>query len=227
MGDENPIRTLGDYSKPSHEGYRNTIKLPVGNNVIFYDHVDYTTQMGIDYAAGARLRKLRPNEAWATIEKLAQYEDEGWNDTFIPDEVSLNYENLNIEQLLGIMKHKVDTLIKDAISLMVRSEGVFRIATNKMYRLPPEPSCLEEFEHIMMNFILDQEERANQLEEYMREIVSDFMQLSLKVTRRLKEKIREEGNKIRKIKKITKYPDEEDLGPLAEHKFSESPTKKR
>ncbi|GKA17730.1 zinc finger, CCHC-type containing protein [Tanacetum coccineum] len=34
MGDENPIRTLGDYSKPSHEGYRNTIKLPIGNNVV-------------------------------------------------------------------------------------------------------------------------------------------------------------------------------------------------
>nr|GEZ79750.1 hypothetical protein [Tanacetum cinerariifolium] len=33
MGDENPIRTLGDYSEPSHEGYRNTIELPVGNNV--------------------------------------------------------------------------------------------------------------------------------------------------------------------------------------------------
>ncbi|GJX01708.1 putative ribonuclease H-like domain-containing protein [Tanacetum coccineum] len=33
MGDENPICTLGDYSKPSHEGYMNTIKLPVGNNV--------------------------------------------------------------------------------------------------------------------------------------------------------------------------------------------------
>ncbi|GKA94669.1 hypothetical protein Tco_0816707 [Tanacetum coccineum] len=28
MGDENPIHTLGDYSKPSHEGYRNTIELP-------------------------------------------------------------------------------------------------------------------------------------------------------------------------------------------------------
>ncbi|GJV54572.1 hypothetical protein Tco_1455577 [Tanacetum coccineum] len=28
MGDANPIRTLGDYSKPSHEGYRNTIELP-------------------------------------------------------------------------------------------------------------------------------------------------------------------------------------------------------
>ncbi|GJX72936.1 hypothetical protein Tco_0311531 [Tanacetum coccineum] len=34
MGDANPIRTLKDYSKPSHEGYRNTIELPVGNNVV-------------------------------------------------------------------------------------------------------------------------------------------------------------------------------------------------
>nr|GEX40618.1 MAK10-like protein [Tanacetum cinerariifolium] len=34
MGDENHIRTLGDYSKPSQEGYRNTIELPVGNNVV-------------------------------------------------------------------------------------------------------------------------------------------------------------------------------------------------
>nr|GEV52016.1 zf-CCHC domain-containing protein/UBN2 domain-containing protein [Tanacetum cinerariifolium] len=34
MGDANPIRTLGDYFRPSHEGYRNTIELPKGNNVI-------------------------------------------------------------------------------------------------------------------------------------------------------------------------------------------------
>ncbi|GKE65620.1 zinc finger, CCHC-type containing protein [Tanacetum coccineum] len=34
MGDENPIRTLRDYSKPSHESYSNTIELPVGNNVV-------------------------------------------------------------------------------------------------------------------------------------------------------------------------------------------------
>nr|GEX00536.1 retrotransposon protein, putative, Ty1-copia subclass [Tanacetum cinerariifolium] len=33
LGGENPIRTLGDYSKPSHKGYRNTIELPVGNNM--------------------------------------------------------------------------------------------------------------------------------------------------------------------------------------------------
>ncbi|GJS01625.1 hypothetical protein Tco_0318133 [Tanacetum coccineum] len=34
MGDENPIHTFGDYSNPSHEGYKNTIELPVGNNVV-------------------------------------------------------------------------------------------------------------------------------------------------------------------------------------------------
>ncbi|GJX72450.1 hypothetical protein Tco_0309621 [Tanacetum coccineum] len=39
MGDENPIRTLGDYSKPSHEGYRNTIELPVWNNVDSNQHL--------------------------------------------------------------------------------------------------------------------------------------------------------------------------------------------
>nr|GEV91835.1 retrotransposon Orf1 [Tanacetum cinerariifolium] len=33
-GEGNPIRTLGDYSKPSYEGYRNTIELPVGNKVV-------------------------------------------------------------------------------------------------------------------------------------------------------------------------------------------------
>ncbi|GKE54858.1 hypothetical protein Tco_1490014 [Tanacetum coccineum] len=38
---------------------------------IFYDHVDYTTQMAIDYAASERLRKLRLDEAWETIEDLA------------------------------------------------------------------------------------------------------------------------------------------------------------
>ncbi|GJT36142.1 hypothetical protein Tco_0926561 [Tanacetum coccineum] len=34
MENENPNRTLRDYSRPSHEGYRNTIELPDGNNVV-------------------------------------------------------------------------------------------------------------------------------------------------------------------------------------------------
>ncbi|GJX15271.1 protein kinase-like domain, concanavalin A-like lectin/glucanase domain protein [Tanacetum coccineum] len=34
MGDKNPISTLKDYSKPIHEGCRNTIEPPQGNNVV-------------------------------------------------------------------------------------------------------------------------------------------------------------------------------------------------
>ncbi|GKE17537.1 zinc finger, CCHC-type containing protein [Tanacetum coccineum] len=34
MGDKNQPYTLGDYSRPSHQGYRNTIELPEGNNVV-------------------------------------------------------------------------------------------------------------------------------------------------------------------------------------------------
>ncbi|GJY66007.1 zinc finger, CCHC-type containing protein [Tanacetum coccineum] len=34
MGDANPIVLFKYYSKPSHEGYRNTIELPKGNNVV-------------------------------------------------------------------------------------------------------------------------------------------------------------------------------------------------
>nr|GEX34795.1 putative reverse transcriptase domain-containing protein [Tanacetum cinerariifolium] len=34
MGGKNPIRTLGDYSCPIHEGYQNTTELPDGNNMV-------------------------------------------------------------------------------------------------------------------------------------------------------------------------------------------------
>ncbi|GJR67472.1 hypothetical protein Tco_0013537 [Tanacetum coccineum] len=42
MGDENPIRTLGEYSKPSHEGYRNTIELP---DIALYDNESWNDPM--------------------------------------------------------------------------------------------------------------------------------------------------------------------------------------
>nr|GEW79839.1 hypothetical protein [Tanacetum cinerariifolium] len=58
MGDENPIRILGDYSKPRHEGYRNTIKL-IGHHDTQYcmedpeqAFVEYTSSC-TDKAGGA------------------------------------------------------------------------------------------------------------------------------------------------------------------------------
>ncbi|GJX83391.1 hypothetical protein Tco_0332872 [Tanacetum coccineum] len=103
MGDENPIRTLGDYSKPSHKGYRNIIELPVGNNVVplrsdtirlvqngcsFHrlrcedpnQHLKDFLKL-IDCAADGKLRNKNAEESWEIIKNLALYDHEGWNDT--------------------------------------------------------------------------------------------------------------------------------------------------
>ncbi|GJZ39455.1 zinc finger, CCHC-type containing protein [Tanacetum coccineum] len=69
-----------------------------------------------------RLRKMSAKKAWATIEELARYEDEGWNDPVILEELGLDYKNPDIEQLLGVMECKVDTLMKEAISLIGRTK---------------------------------------------------------------------------------------------------------
>nr|GEV38229.1 hypothetical protein [Tanacetum cinerariifolium] len=100
MGDENPIRNLGDYSKPSHEGYRNTIELLVGNKVVHLrSDIIWLVQNGcsfhglrsedpnqhlkckIDCAAGGKLCNKNTNESWEIIENLALYNHEGWGET--------------------------------------------------------------------------------------------------------------------------------------------------
>ncbi|GKB92429.1 hypothetical protein Tco_0964701 [Tanacetum coccineum] len=78
MGDENPIRTLGDYSKPSHEGYGNTIELPIGKNVVPLR--SDTIQRTIDQSASGKLRDRNAEESWALLEDIALYENESWND---------------------------------------------------------------------------------------------------------------------------------------------------
>ncbi|GKB09022.1 hypothetical protein Tco_0837334 [Tanacetum coccineum] len=159
----------------------------------------------MDYAAEGRLRKMSAEKAWATIKELARYKDERWNDPILPEEGSINYKNPNIKQLLGIMENHVDTLMKDAISIMGRSENIFGISSNMMRQLPPEPSPQEAFKDLVMNFILDQEEKVKKLKEYMGAIGSDFMQLPSKVVGKLKEEIRMEENRAKNIEKITRY----------------------
>ncbi|GKB29444.1 hypothetical protein Tco_0868845 [Tanacetum coccineum] len=178
----------------------------------------------MDYAAEGQLKKVSAEKAWATIEELARYEDEGWNDPVVPEKESLNYENPNLEQLLRIMECRVGTLMEEAIALIGRSESIFGMSSNIV--LPPEPSRQEALEDLVMNFILVQEERVKKLEEYMGVIGNDFMELSPEVIRRLKEKIRLEKNRIKKIKKIIRYPDIEGPDLYSDHKFSKTLTKK-
>ncbi|GJW21973.1 hypothetical protein Tco_0032595, partial [Tanacetum coccineum] len=57
MGDANPIRTLRDYSKPSHEGYKNTIKLPSEDpNQDLKDFLKLVDSLNLDGANRERTR---------------------------------------------------------------------------------------------------------------------------------------------------------------------------
>nr|GEW93980.1 receptor protein-tyrosine kinase CEPR2 [Tanacetum cinerariifolium] len=68
--------------------------------------------MAINYAAGGRLRKLKPQVGWETIKDLAQYEEKGWNNLVVLEEESIDYKNPNIEQLLGVMSVGLDLIFR-------------------------------------------------------------------------------------------------------------------
>ncbi|GJU43742.1 hypothetical protein Tco_1201008 [Tanacetum coccineum] len=76
MGDENPIHTLGDYSKHSHEGYRNTIELPKGNNVVPLR----SDTIYMDSFQGLTLK--RPSSWCRSLAPKEQtlYDNESWNE---------------------------------------------------------------------------------------------------------------------------------------------------
>ncbi|GJX62688.1 hypothetical protein Tco_0295588 [Tanacetum coccineum] len=65
------------------------------------------------------------------------------------------------------MESHVNTLMKDAIIVMERRENILWDIYDMMPQLPLEPLHQEAFEDLVMNFILDQEEKVKQLEEYM------------------------------------------------------------
>ncbi|GJS54693.1 hypothetical protein Tco_0628055, partial [Tanacetum coccineum] len=133
---------------------------------IFYDHVDYATQMAIDYAAGRRLRKLRVKVAWETIENLAQYEGEGWNDLIFPNKGSPDYIDANLEHELESMKCRVEYLMRNEVLLYY--EGGFTF--------PKRP--YQEFKGRILKLIADQEDQIRKLEEDMRKTKDIFMCLA-------------------------------------------------
>ncbi|GKD01157.1 MAK10-like protein [Tanacetum coccineum] len=104
MGDANPIRTLADYSKPSHECYRNTIELPVGNNVVPL-RIDTTrlVQKGCSFHV---LRFEDPNQHLKGFLKLM-------------DSLDLNGENKERTRLLQIFYDHVNPVTRQTIDQSV------------------------------------------------------------------------------------------------------------
>ncbi|GJT61445.1 hypothetical protein Tco_1004978 [Tanacetum coccineum] len=91
MGDENPIRTLGDYSRPSHEGYRNTIELLYENNVVpLWSGTIQLVQNGCSFHG---LRSENPNQHLKDFLKLVDSLD--LDDPSPPGEILLLVSLLN------------------------------------------------------------------------------------------------------------------------------------
>nr|GEY41766.1 reverse transcriptase domain-containing protein [Tanacetum cinerariifolium] len=67
-GEENPIRTLGDYSRPSHKDYRNTIELLEGKNVVPLQ--SDTIRLGQNGCSFYGLRSKDPNQQLKDFLKL-------------------------------------------------------------------------------------------------------------------------------------------------------------
>ncbi|GKC68519.1 MAK10-like protein [Tanacetum coccineum] len=137
MGGDNHIRTLGDYSKPSHEVYRNAIELPVGNNVVPLR--SDTNRLVQNRCSFHGLRSEDPNQHLKDFLKLvdsldfdgvnrertqdlALYDNESWNDPrdfskpfkaiALPQDVLSTYDHYLIE-----LENQVQRLMEAHLAL--------------------------------------------------------------------------------------------------------------
>ncbi|GJT40643.1 hypothetical protein Tco_0940508 [Tanacetum coccineum] len=163
MGDKNSNRprTLGDYSRPSHEGYRNAIELPEGAKV---------SPAIRHHPVGAK-RMCIPQtyeEAWETIKDLAQHEEEEeWNDLIFSKKGSPDYIDATLEQELESMECRVGFFMRNEVLLEYEVGFTF-----------PKRSYQEKLEARILNLIDHQEDQVRQLEEDMRKIKDTFMCLA-------------------------------------------------
>ncbi|GKB97407.1 hypothetical protein Tco_0983544 [Tanacetum coccineum] len=144
MGDAIPIRTLGDYSKPSHEGYRNTIELPIGNN----------------------LRDRNAEEYWALLEDLALYDNKSWND---PRDFAKSIKEISLPQdvpstsnrRLIELKHQVQCLIEAYIAPMQPTQ-VNKITSSCEICIGPHDTqyCMENPEQAIVDYASSRTDEA-------------------------------------------------------------------
>ncbi|GJY49105.1 MAK10-like protein [Tanacetum coccineum] len=94
MRDENPIHTLEDYSKPSHEDYRNTIEIPVGNNMVpLRSDTIRTAKLRNDILMFQQHHGESLSEAWTRFKDLLQKVPHHGIDLWL--QVQIFYDHVN------------------------------------------------------------------------------------------------------------------------------------
>nr|GEW40330.1 protein kinase-like domain, concanavalin A-like lectin/glucanase domain protein [Tanacetum cinerariifolium] len=127
MGDANPIRILGDYSRPSHEGYRNTIELPEGNNVV---HLRSDTIRG---PHDTQYCMENPKQAFVDYASSCTDEAGGLVSNFMASQdARLSKFEADFKQQQSETTNKIDTVLK---AITDRMEGALPIDTVKNPKL--------------------------------------------------------------------------------------------
>nr|GEW03789.1 MAK10-like protein [Tanacetum cinerariifolium] len=159
MGDANPIRTLGDYSKPSHEGYGNTIELLEGNNVVpLRSDTIRLVQNGCSFDG---LRSEDPNQHLKDFLKLVDSLDlEGENkertrlrmvsNFMASQDARLSKSEADFKQQKSEMTNKIDTVLKaitDRIAGALPSDTVKNPELNVNSTSPVFQKCSNESNH--------------------------------------------------------------------------------
>nr|GEZ25111.1 MAK10-like protein [Tanacetum cinerariifolium] len=115
MRDENPIRTLGYYSRPSYEGYQNTIELPDRNNVVPLR--SDTIRLAQNGCSFHRLRFEDPNQHLKDFLKLVDSPDldvENRERTRLHEYLSEAWTRFK-ELLEKVPHHGIDLWLQDQI----------------------------------------------------------------------------------------------------------------
>nr|GEU59762.1 retrotransposon Orf1 [Tanacetum cinerariifolium] len=164
MGDVNPLYTLGDYSKPSHEGYRNTIGLLVGNNVVpLRSDTIRNAKLRHDIMMFQQHQGESLSEAWTRFKDLLQkdltlYDNESWNDPrdfakpvktiSLPQDVSSTSYRRLIE-----LENQVQHLMEAYLALMQPTQ-VNKITTScEIYSGPHDTQyCMEDLEQAFVEY---------------------------------------------------------------------------
>nr|GEV62260.1 MAK10-like protein [Tanacetum cinerariifolium] len=184
MGDEDSNRpvTLGDYSRPSHEGYRNAIELPESAKVSPLR--SYT------------IRSVQNGCAFHGLisEDLIQHLKDFLK---IVDSIDLNGATRNTTRLRLFCFSFCDQAINWLDRLPARSISTWDDLTTRF---------LEEFEGQILKLINDQEDQIKQLEEDMRKTKDTSMFLADSLIATLKVKIEAQRVHPTKIEKITRFP---------------------
>ncbi|GKA63905.1 zinc finger, CCHC-type containing protein [Tanacetum coccineum] len=94
MGDKNPIRTLGDYPRPSYKGYRNIIELLEGNNVVpLRSDTIRTAKLHNDILMFQQHQEESLSEAWTRFKDLLQKVPHHGIDLWL--QVQIFYDHVN------------------------------------------------------------------------------------------------------------------------------------